>query len=335
MFDVNENILDMKKVGIEPIANDEIFIKINNTNNYWVSNHGRLGNNLRKKFMLHKTGNVHWTISTYYLGGVKCPRDTKPCELVAEYFLEKVKHKNRIWFIDGDKSNNYYKNLIYVDDQEYYDLNTKKIKVEDLGRKQEYISYITVHKNRAMQAYNAIYRRCYDPEVKKQYPHYGDSYMRESWKTDSDIFKEWFESNYYECDGEQMVVDKDLLCKGNTEYAPDKCCIIPWTLNVMLSNCKKHYKRKDGICKREEKLLPLGVRYDERRKKYYGQIKMDKSLRSDGDTLILSYWDTPEEAFNDYKRHKEAYILVMADKYKSKIPKYIYDALLKVEVEPY
>ena len=37
-----------------------------------------------------------------------------------------------------------------------------------------------------------------------------------------------------------MAVDKDLLYPGNKEYAPDKCCIIPQTLNTMLSNCKKH-----------------------------------------------------------------------------------------------
>ena len=30
-------------------------------------------------------------------------------------------------------------------------------------------------------------------------------------------------ANYYECDGERMAVDKDLLCRGNKEYAPGKC----------------------------------------------------------------------------------------------------------------
>lgn len=37
-----------------------------------------------------------------------------------------------------------------------------------------------------------------------------------------------------------MAVDKDLMFPGNKEYAPDKCCILPQTLNTMLSNCKKH-----------------------------------------------------------------------------------------------
>lgn len=103
----------------------------------------------------------------------------------------------------------------------------------------------------------------------------------------------------------------------------------------MLSNCKRHYNRSDSLIRNKDKGLPLGVRYDESRKKYYGLIKMDKSLSCDSDVIALNYWDTPEEAFAEYKRHKEAYILIMADKYKNRIPKYIYEALLKVQVEPY
>jgi hypothetical protein len=37
---------------------------------------------------------------------------------------------------------------------------------------------------------------------------------------------------------------------------------------------------------------------------------------------------TPEEAFAEYKRHKQ-------DKYKNKVPKKVYDALLRVEVRQY
>ena len=124
-----------------------------------------------------------------------------------------------------------------------------------------------------------------------------------------------------------MAVDKDLLFPGNKEYAPDKCCIIPQTLNTMLSNCKKH--RLTWIKKSAD--LPLGVRHDKGVGMYYGYIKPcghDEVIR-------LSYWDTPEEAFEEYKRHKQADILIMADKYKNKVPKKVYDALLKVEVKPY
>ena len=87
----------------------------------------------------------------------------------------------------------------------------------------------------------------------------------------------------------------------------------------MLSNRKKHRSKS----KNAGNDLPLGVRYDNRIKMYYGVIKPyghDEAIR-------LSYWDTPEEAFVEYKRHKQADILIMADKYKNKVPKKVYDAL--------
>lgn len=51
--------------------------------------------------------------------------------------------------------------------------------------------------------------------------------MCDEWKNSRYTFAEWYSSNYYECSGERMTVDKDLLNRGNKEYAPDKCCILP------------------------------------------------------------------------------------------------------------
>ena len=124
-----------------------------------------------------------------------------------------------------------------------------------------------------------------------------------------------------------MAVDKDLLFPGNKEYAPDKCCIIPQVLNTMLSNCKKH-KSKSKFARND---LPLGVRCDSRVKMYYGEIRP----YGHDEVIRLSYWDTPEEVFEEYKKHKQADILIMADKYKNKVPKKVYDALLRFEVKPY
>ena len=45
--------------------------------------------------------------------------------------------------------------------------------------------------------------------------------------------------------------------------------------------------------------------------------------------------DTPEEAFAEYKVMKQADILIVAAKYKEKIPQYIYKKLLTIEVKPY
>lgn len=333
MFELEKDVLDLSKAKIEKIKADEIFVQVHGTRNYWISNCGRLINNLRGYYHIHKTGNVHYTITVIDIDGSKYPIDTCPSKLVAEHFLEFVEGQKRVWFIDGDKTNNYYKNLINVTQIEYSALQEKRITVLELGRSQGYIPYATVKGNKARDIYNGMIKRCYDEETKKQYPHYADSTMYAGWKKDFELFQEWYESNYYECENEQMVIDKDLLCKGNKEYSPDKCCILPWTLNAMLSNCKRHYIRKAKW--KQDKGFPFGVRYDECREKYYGQIKLNKALGDDGQIVTLSYWDTPEQAFAEYKRHKEACILLMADKYKDKIPKKIYDALCRVEVEPW
>ena len=77
-----ECVLDTKKAGIELIARDEIFVLVNNTNNYWISNYGRLVNNLRGTFKMHKTGYAHFTIT-----GTLYKIETYTDKLVAEHFL--------------------------------------------------------------------------------------------------------------------------------------------------------------------------------------------------------------------------------------------------------
>ena len=316
----DKRVLDIKKSGIELIANDEIFVLVNGTNNYWISNHGRLVNNRRGNFRMHKTGYAHFTLS----GTDKEKKiETYTDKLVAEHFLENSSKYKRIWHVDGDIENCFYRNLVWVGNKEYRDLNCGNLAIEELGRQQEYIPYITLKSNTAYSIWNGIYKRCYkDNDV------YDGSFMCDLWRYDKDSFAEWWGSEYYECDGESMAVDKDLLFPGNKEYAPDKCCILPQTLNTMLSNCKKH---KMGKWRSARMDLPLGVRYDSKMKMYYGEIKPyghDVVIR-------LSYWETPEEAFAEYKRHRQADILIMADKYKNKVPKKVYDALLRFEVKPY
>ena len=314
----DKRVLDIKKSGIELISNDEIFVLVNGTNNYWISNHGRLVNNLRSNFHMHKTGYAHYTLS-----GIDRKIETYTDKLVAENFLENPHSYRKIWHIDRAKNNCYYRNLIWVNNEEYIDLERGILLVEELGRQQEYIPYITLKSNAAYSIWNGIYKRCYvDNDV------YEGAFMCDLWRYDKDSFAEWWSSEYYECDGESMAVDKDLLFLGNKEYAPDKCCIIPQTLNTMLSNCKKHRTGKGRTAKMD---LPLGVRYDNKMKMYYGEIKP----YGHDEVVRLSYWETPEEAFAEYKRHKQADILIMADKYKNKVPKKVYDALLRFEVKPY
>ena len=109
----DEKVLDVKKAGIKLIADDEIFIMVNGTSNYWISNYGRPVNNLHGDFRMHKTGYAHYTLS-----GIDKKIETYTDKLVAEHFLEKPDKCNKIWHIDMDRDNCYYRNLIWVNNEE-------------------------------------------------------------------------------------------------------------------------------------------------------------------------------------------------------------------------
>lgn len=49
----------------------------------------------------------------------------------------------------------------------------------------------------------------------------------------------------------------------------------------------------------------------------------------------LHYWNTEEEAFQEYKLFKESDIRTLALRYRDKIPDRLFDALIKYEVRPY
>lgn len=85
-------------------------------------------NNLHGDFRMHKTGYAHYTLS-----GINKKIETYTDKLVAEYFLENPHNYNKIWHIDRDKNNCYYRNLIWVNNEEYIDLQRGILLVEELG----------------------------------------------------------------------------------------------------------------------------------------------------------------------------------------------------------
>lgn len=97
--------------------------------------------------------------------------------------------------------------------------------------------------------------------------------------------------------------------------------------HTLLANSKKHYKEGET----PDNVLPLGVRYSGKTGKYSSEIQFTGAEKP----IPLSEWDTPEEAFAEYKMMKQADILMVVAKYKESIPDYIYDRFLEVEVKPY
>lgn len=58
-------------------------------------------------------------------------------------------------------------------------------------------------------------------------PCYEGTFMWDGWLKHRKVFFSWLDANYYEVDGEQMDIDKDILQYGNKQYHPDLCLIVP------------------------------------------------------------------------------------------------------------
>lgn len=320
----------------------EVFVRVRYTENYWISNYGRCVNNLNRKdkntFYQHKTGNAHITlyeIERY----IKKRYKNKPDEwaeeryrrestnekLVAETFLKSYRGRDRIWHRDGDKNNNWYKNLIFVSDKDYKDLKDGNVLIDDLNLEQEYIEYKNKASGIAKSIYQNMRRRCCNvTDVDEINDAYKDVTLCDEWLHDEKAFVRWYLDHYYSVGDEIMTVDKDLFDTDDRRcYSPETCCILPLNINVMISSCKKRVDNDPEVN------LPLGVR-KAHHGKYFSQVRLHN-----GDDIKLSERDTPEEAFEEYAKVKKAVVCMMALDYKDKIPLYIYDALLDVTVRPY
>lgn len=163
--------------------------------------------------------------------------------------------------------------------------------------------------------WKSMLERCYNKECQNRFPTYKDALVDEYFHNFQNYCK-WREDNYYEIDGETMCLDKDILCKGNKIYAPDKCVFVPERINTLF--VKSDATRGD---------CPIGVSYNKQRDKYVACCQIE------GKNKRLGCYNTQEEAFKVYKEFKEAYIKQVADEYKNKIPKELYNAMYAWEVE--
>ena len=134
--------------------------------------------------------------------------------------------------------------------------------------------------------------------------------------------REWIDKNYYEIPGEQMCLDKDIICKGNKIDSRKNCIFVPERRTLLFI---KHDNAR-GDC-------PIGLsptssgKYRAYCNDGYG--KMD----------YLGTYSTKEEAFQAYKKYKEKIIKETIDSYKGKIPEPFYSRLkeamynYKVEID--
>lgn len=117
-------------------------------------------------------------------------------------------------------------------------------------------------------------------------------------------------------------LDKDLLGTGYL-YSPENCTFLPMEINVFLSDSYA----------REVHDLPKGVQYlqpgtENSKVGYVARCHTDQGRE------YLGYHNTPEAAFAVYKKAKEAYAKILAERYKGCITTPAYEKLLAFTVEP-
>lgn len=162
-------------------------------------------------------------------------------------------------------------------------------------------------------------KRCYSEKVTCNRPTYKNCTVCEEWHNYNSFYL-WYKTNYYEIEGEKMCLDKDILHKGNKVYSPSTCIFVPSRINSLFVSCNKRRGK-----------YPIGVSYNKNNNKYVAQYS--KKVNSDNKHIVIGQHDTIEQAFNSYKMGKEKYIKQVADEYKDKIPKKLYDAMYTYKIE--
>lgn len=167
---------------------------------------------------------------------------------------------------------------------------------------------------KAYNAWRGVIRRCYSVQNHAKHPTYKDCEVDERWHN-FQVFAEWF---YQNCENhmQNWALDKDILIKGNKTYSPETCCFVPQEINSIFS--KSDSKRGE---------YPIGVGIT-KSGKYFTKI-----AKYSGNSNIISYHSTPEEAFESYKIAKESYIKEVADIWKDQIEPRVYQAMHNYKVE--
>lgn len=163
--------------------------------------------------------------------------------------------------------------------------------------------------------WRGILTRCYSEKWLEKHPTYIGCTICEEWLNFQN-FAKWYDDNYYEVEGERIQIDKDILIKGNKLYSPETCIFVPERINLLFV-----FKSKEGK-------LPMGVTFSKKHNKYRVSCS-----NVNGWHMNIGEYDTVEEAFETYKKAKEKVIKQVAELYKSKIPKKLYNAMLTYEID--
>lgn len=346
-----ERILDISSVDISPIGTDEIFVKLMDYKNSWLSNYGRVIRYSEGKYNLLQGSYDDYGVLRYtlpknvFIDGKWVYKSTVvyAAKAVVEEFIVNPDKANNIyiWHCGYDKEDYYYKNL-YPLNQEQYRVVKRHFK-ETGDDSENFILKVMndirfmpdtwskeclepimcgigyrgiLYENGRIESYlrwHDMMNRCYNEKFHERNPQYKGCTVCEEWLNYSN-FKVWYDQ--HKIAGMKLDLDKDILFKGNMVYSPETVAFVPHEINTLFLNGKKN--RGD---------LPLGVNYETSKGKYRAQMAYL------GRNKKLGTFDDVDSAFARYKQYKEDFIRKMAEQYRERIPYNVYEAMMNWVIE--
>lgn len=352
---ISERILNVKKtqLGIE-LFEDEIFVKMPDYLNAWISSWGRVityrnGKYSLKSISVNRDGQSVCRIDKCVCDGTAWTTKRATCyvakEVVKNFIVnDDMKNSVFIWHKGADKQDNYYKHLYPLNKDQYWAIHRSferygddsaemidKIRNDMLykpdtwsGRSQiptiwgkgYHGEEITnISKDKIYKKWIDMFNRVYNPKIHEKFPRYIGCEVCEEWFNYCN-FRKWYLEHTYELPGKTLELDKDILYKGNKVYSPETCCLVPKDINTLFTNSY-------GI--RGE--YPVGVSFDKDKGKYRACVNIS------GKSIKLGCFDTAAEAFKVHKAKKEELIKQRAKKCKNKIPANVYEAMVNWKIE--
>lgn len=139
-------------------------------------------------------------------------------------------------------------------------------------------------------------KRCY---YQKTFQTYFDCEVCDSWLIFSE-FKTWCkeQEELYNIDIATLHLDKDLLITGNKIYSPETCLFVHSKVNTFILD--------SGAARGD---FPLGVCLNKTKTKYESWCRYPLSRRQ----TYLGVYETPEEAHEAWRHHKEKYAKLLIE----------------------
>lgn len=169
-------------------------------------------------------------------------------------------------------------------------------------------------------AWHNMIKRCYYEKYHEKQATYKEAMCCKEWLFYENFYEWLHNQDNFDMwhDGDRWAIDKDIIKKGNKVYSPEYCCLVPQNVNSLFVKGNK----SRGV-------LPIGV--TRHKNKFAAQCQNQIT----GELEVLVTHNTPEEAFQTYKKYKENIIKQVAEVEfnKRNITIECYNAMMSYQVD--